>query len=215
MSVEICIVEDNAELSESIVGFINGTPGFRCTGAFETGESALQEIPRKKPAVVLMDINLPGMSGIECVARLREVMPSLLVVMLTVYEDSEQVFLALSAGACGYLVKSTPPAKILEAVKDVLAGGSPMSSQIARQVVRSFMSPRPGNVSTAKLSEREGQILDLLAKGWPYKQIAADTNLSMDTVRTYIRRIYEKLHVHSRTEAVVKYLGGPGIKPIR
>jgi DNA-binding NarL/FixJ family response regulator len=156
-----------------------------------------------------MDINLPGMSGIECVRKLKERAPGLQVIMLTVYENSDRIFEALSAGACGYLVKRTPPGKLLEAIREISAGGSPMSTHIARKVVQAFQS----GVETARpmeLARREQEVLDLLSKGRAYKQIADEMNLHIGTIRTYIRRIYEKLHVNCRTEAVVKYLNSTG-----
>jgi DNA-binding NarL/FixJ family response regulator len=207
MEISVCIVEDSLELSESVVKYIDGTPGFRCIGAYSSAEEAILGIPRKNPKIVLMDINLPRMSGIQCVERLKEVLPGTQFLMLTVYEDSDQVFQALAAGACGYLLKSTSPVKIMEALEEVLQGGSPMSSHIARKVVQSFKSPSRTSVPGETLSQREQEVLEYLSKGWPYKQIATSMSISMDTVRTYIRRIYEKLHVNSRTDAVVKYLG--------
>jgi DNA-binding NarL/FixJ family response regulator len=209
METSVCIVEDSLELSESVVKYIDGTPGFKCVGAYSSAEEALLEIPRKNPKIVLMDINLPRMSGIQCVERLKEITPGIHVVMLTVYEDSDQVFQALAAGACGYLLKSTPPTKLIEALEEVIRGGSPMSSHIARKVVQSFKAPAKTTdaIPSQTLSQRELEVLEYLAKGWPYKQIAVSMSISMDTVRTYIRRVYEKLHVNSRTEAVVKYLG--------
>lgn len=215
MDTSVCIVEDSLELSDSVVKYIDGTPGFRCLGAYSSAEEALIEIPRKNPKIVLMDINLPRMSGIQCVERLREIAPNIQVVMLTVYEDSDQVFHALAAGACGYLLKSTPPSKLIEALEEVIRGGSPMSSHIARKVVQSFKAPMKTASPTETLSQREQEVLEYLSRGWPYKQIATSMSISMDTVRTYIRRVYEKLHVNSRTEAVVKYLGqtSSGIRP--
>jgi DNA-binding NarL/FixJ family response regulator len=208
MPITVCVVEDSPEVSETIVSYLDGTPGYRCLGAYASAEQALEEIPRQNPNVVLMDINLPGMSGIECAAKLKSKVPSIQTVMLTVYEDSDQIFQALASGACGYLVKSTPPRKLLEAIQEVHRGGSPMSSHIARKVVQMFTPATPSaRIHTENLSEREQQVLEHLAKGALYKQIAAEMNISMDTVRTYIRRIYEKLHVCSRTEAVVKFLG--------
>jgi DNA-binding NarL/FixJ family response regulator len=152
-----------------------------------------------------MDINLPGMSGIECVALLRAAAPALKIIMLTVFEESEQVFKALSAGAFGYLVKSIRPARILEAIREVYAGGSPMSGHIARKVVQSFQAQATMRAETDALSGRELEVLQALSKGHTYKQIATDLNISLGTVRTYIQRIYEKLHVHSHAEAVMKY----------
>jgi DNA-binding NarL/FixJ family response regulator len=207
MNISVCVVEDNPELREDTVSYLADAPGFRCVGDYESAEEALEEIPKKKPDVVLMDINLPGMNGIECVEKLKAILPKTPVMMLTVYEDSDQVFQALSSGACGYLLKSTPPEKLLEAIQEVQRGGSPMSSNIARKVVISFRTEGRQTPLIEHLSQREQQVLELLAKGYPYKQIAAEINVSLGTVQTYIRRIYEKLHVNCRTEAVVKFLG--------
>jgi DNA-binding NarL/FixJ family response regulator len=212
MPIKVCIVEDDAELRESISGFIQGTPGFECAGAYGSAEEALEALPLQKNAAVLMDINLPGMSGIECVRRLKEQAPALQVIMLTVYENSDRIFEALAAGACGYLAKSTPPEKLLEAIQDVTNGGSPMSSHIARKVVQAFQCAPPAGPGE-HLAPREQQVLELLSKGRAYKQIAAEMNLHIGTVRTYIRRIYEKLHVNCRTEAVVKYMDAAGAMP--
>ena len=206
MPIKVCIVEDVAELREAIGGYISGAKGFECLGAFPTGEAALESVPALMPGVVLMDINLPGMNGIQCVKKLKEKMPKLLVMMLTVYENSDRIFEALSAGAAGYMLKSTPPEKLLEAIEDMSKGGSPMSSNIARKVVQAFYPSSAAAPLIEQLSPREQQVLDLLAGGFSYKQIAAEMNLSMGTIRTYIRSMYEKLHVNSRTEAVVKYL---------
>ena len=207
MPITICIVEDDVELSENVARYINGAPGFRCLGTFNSGEEALGQIPQQNPAAVLMDINLPGLSGIECVRQLRGSMPTLPVIMFTVYEDTDQVFQSLAAGAVGYLVKSTNPPQILEAIRDVLQGGSPMSNHIARKVVQAFQAPRRPEPASEHLSPREQQVLELLSKGSPYKQIADTMGISIETIRTYIRRIYEKLQVHSRIEAVVRYMG--------
>jgi DNA-binding NarL/FixJ family response regulator len=210
VNINVCIVEDKQGLRESVMRFLDGSPGFKCVGAYSSAEEALIEIPRVKPHVVLMDINLPGMTGIECVEKLKEIEPSLQVIMLTIYENSDQVFNALEAGACGYLVKNTPPDKLLEAIRDVNNGGSPMSSHIARKVVQTFRrseEARQFKRETDGLAPREQQVVELLAKGLPYKQIASEMGIGVGTIYTYIRRIYEKLHVNSRTEAVVKYLG--------
>jgi len=211
MAITVCIVEDDAELREAIGGYVAGAKGFECLGAFPTGEAALEAIPALNPGVVLMDINLPGINGIQCVKKLKERMPKLLVMMLTVYENSDRIFEALSAGASGYLLKSTPPEKLLEAVVDMTNGGSPMSSNIARKVVQAFHPSSAAAPLIEQLSPREQQVLNWLAEGFSYKQIAAEMNLSMGTIRTYIRSMYEKLHVNSRTEAVVKYLDASGI----
>lgn len=206
MVINVCIVEDDAGLRESISHFIGETAGFACVGTYATGEEALVSIPRQQPEVVLMDINLPGMNGIECVRRLKVVCPDLQIMMLTVYENSDRIFEALAAGACGYLLKSTPPEKLLEAIDDVRSGGSPMSSHIARKVVQAFRPAARKTQLIEHLAPREQEVLNLLSKGCAYKQIAAELDLSMGTIRTYIRRIYEKLHVNCRTDAVVKYL---------
>jgi DNA-binding NarL/FixJ family response regulator len=206
MSTAVSVVEDDAGLRESIRRFIHNAPGFHCVGDYASAEEALIDIPRHPPAVVLMDINLPRMSGIECVKRLKEKLPGVQFMMLTVYENSDRIFEALAAGASGYLVKNTPPEKLLEAVHEIAGGGSPMSSHIARKVVQAFQ-PAPHSAPLIEhLAPREQQVLELLSKGRAYKQIAAEMNLSMGTIRTYIRRIYEKLHVNCRTDAVVKYL---------
>jgi DNA-binding NarL/FixJ family response regulator len=206
MAIAVSIVEDHASLRESVRGFIQGAPGFECLGAYASAEEALAEVPARPPAVVLMDINLPKMSGIECVKRLKAKLPDLQIIMLTVYENSDRIFEALAAGACGYLVKSTPPEELLEAIEEIAKGGSPMSSNIARMVVQAFQPAVHAVPLSEQLAPRERQVLELLSKGRAYKQIAAEMNLSMGTIRTYIRRIYEKLQVNCRTDAVVKYL---------
>ncbi len=203
--IKVSIVEDDSKLRETLTRYLAAQPGFICLSAYPNAEAALVDIPQAPPDVVLMDINLPGMNGIECAARLRQTLPSVKIIMLTVFEDSEQVFKALSAGAFGYLVKSIRPAKILEAIREVNAGGSPMSGNIARKVVQSFQAQAARSTETDVLSGREMDVLQALSKGHTYKQIAADLGISLGTVRTYIQRIYEKLHVHSHAEAVMKY----------
>ncbi|HWF18674.1 MAG TPA: response regulator transcription factor [Verrucomicrobiae bacterium] len=210
MAIAVSIVEDDAGLCESICRFIQGAPGFQCLGAYASAEEALADVPNRPPAVVLMDINLPKMSGIECVKHLKEKLPGLQIIMLTVYENSDRIFEALAAGACGYLVKNTPPEKLLEAIEDIAKGGSPMSSHIARKLVQAFQPAVCAVPLIEQLAPREQQVLELLSKGRAYKQIAGEMNLSMGTIRTYIRRIYEKLHVNCRTDAVVKYLHATG-----
>jgi len=205
MDITVSVVEDDDALRETLARYVD-TRGFRCVSTHGSAEDALQELPRVKPAVVLMDINLPRKSGIECVGELKKLTPASKCIILTAFEDTELIFQALTAGALGYLLKGVRPAKLLESIREVHEGGSPMSSQIARKVVASFQKPlRPG-VAEAQLSDREQQTLDCLAKGLLYKQIAAQMGISLGTVRTYTQRIYEKLHVHTRTEAVVKYL---------
>jgi DNA-binding NarL/FixJ family response regulator len=203
--IKVSIVEDDTKLRETLVRYFAGQPGFRCLSAYPNAEIALADLPENPPDVVLMDINLPGMSGIECVPRLRTILPSLKIIMLTVFEDGEQVFKALSAGAFGYLVKSNRPAKLLQAIREVFDGGSPMSGHIARMVVQSFEKQATTPDETDSLTPRELEVLHGLSCGQPYKQIAAELGISLSTVRTYIQRIYEKLHVHSQTEAVMKY----------
>jgi DNA-binding NarL/FixJ family response regulator len=204
--ITVSIVDDEKELRQSITTFVNGSLGFRCISAYGTGEAALKGLPEDKPDVVLMDINLGGMSGIECVERLTAQAPLMQVLMLTVYEDTDQIYKALSAGASGYLLKRSSPTKLLQAIREVHAGGAPMSSSIARKVVASFQkSKQPGEKQT-HLSPREEGVLNCLAKGLTYKQIADQMDISIDTIRTYLKRVYGKLHVQSRTEAVAKYL---------
>ena len=204
--ITISIVDDEKELRESIRAFIDGSPGFRCVSAYHSAETALKHLPQDRPDVVLMDIHLTGMSGIECVERLKAMMPGMQVLMLTVYEDTDQIFKALSAGASGYMLKRSTPAKLLEAIKDLKEGGSPMSSSIARKVVASFQKAGQARDEKTNLSPREQMVLESMAKGLTYKQAADQFGISIGTIRTYVRRIYEKLHVQSRTEAVAEYL---------
>ena len=213
--ISVSIVDDEKRLSESIATFVNGTPGFRCVSTYSNAEAALQGLSADRPDVVLMDINMPGMSGIVCVEKLKTTAPEMQIVMLTVYEDIDQIFKALSAGASGYLLKRLSPSKLLQAIREVHAGGSPMSSSIARKVVASFCKAGPATEKQPHLSPREQAVLDLLAKGLTYKQIADHLDISIDTIRTYLRRIYEKLHVQSRTEAVAKYLRPERFKPMK
>jgi len=199
------IVEDDAVLRQTLSRIIGDTRGFRCVAACATGEEALIELPVHQPAVVLMDLNLPQMSGIDCIRRLKELLPATPIIVLTVYEDSEHIFRALKAGANGYLLKRSEPEEVLTAIKDAREGGAPMSSQIARRVVLSFHEPAQSNADVA-LTDRENEILSFLSQGFANKEIADKMNISVPTVRTHLRHIYEKLHVRSRTEAVVKYL---------
>ena len=204
--ITVSIVDDEKELRHSITTFVSGSPGFKCVSAYGSAEDALQGLPNDKPEVVLMDINLGGMSGIKCVEKLKADLPEIQVLMLTVYEDTDQIFKALAAGASGYLLKRSSPTKLLQAIREVHSGGSPMSSSIARKVVASFQKSDQAGKKQVHLSPREEAVLDCLAKGLTYKQIADQLDISIDTIRTYLRRIYEKLHVQSRTEAVAKYL---------
>jgi DNA-binding NarL/FixJ family response regulator len=206
LSIKVAIVEDDSKIRESIKLILNGTQEFSCIAVYEDAESALYDLPSKNPDVVLMDINLPQMSGIECVRLLKQKIPEILIIMLTMYQDFLKIFNSLQAGAVGYLLKSSSPVEILQAIKDVSNGGSPMSAQIARKVVQSFYRPNSDFKTTVKLTERETEILDLLSKGYINKEIAELLSISPDTVHNHLRRIYEKLQVHTRTEAVVKYL---------
>ena len=203
MAIAVSIVEDDAQTRKIFASWINGASGFRLAGDWGDAEKALGALPAKKPNVVLMDINLPGMSGVEAVKRLKPLLPDTQFVMLTVYEDADHIYNALAAGATGYLLKQTPRAELLGAVEDVHHGGSPMTSNIARKVVQSFkQTPAP---SEQALSPREQEVLELLARGYLYKEIAERLNISGPTVNTYIRRMYEKLHVRSRAQAVAKF----------
>lgn len=205
---KVAIIEDDSGLRESLAILINGSGGFHCTGTYSTAEAALKNLPCDWPDVVLMDINLPQMSGIECVAKLKEIRPALQVIMLTVYVDNEKIFRSLQAGASGYLIKQTAPAELLAAIADVQRGGAPMTNSIARRVVQYFQQRKPVNESE-NLTQREHEILDLIAQGHRDKEIADKLSLSVRTVGTHVRNIYDKLHVRSRTEAVLKFLGQP------
>ena len=208
MAIKVSIVEDNEQLRTTLAKMISRSEGFECLGQHPSAEVGLEAIPKEKPDVVLMDINLPGINGVECVRKLKQILPNTQVVMLTAYEDTENIFNSLAAGAAGYLLKRSKSQEILDAVRDVLAGGSPMSTHIARKVVQSFQS-RPAAAPSepeAELSPREQEVLNLLSQGFMYKEISDKLGISFETVRTYIRRIYEKLHVRTRTEAVAKAL---------
>lgn len=204
MNIRVSIIEDDSPARQILADWIRHAEGFRCVSEHGCAETALAQLPKEKPDVVMVDINLPGLSGIECVRRLKPLMPDTQFVILTVYEDATHIFNALAAGATGYLLKQTPREELLSALKDVHAGGSPMSSSIARQVVKSFHQTQPVAQPPVELSIREQQVLDLLASGYLYKEIADALGISVPTVNTYIRRIYEKLHVHSRSQAVAK-----------
>lgn len=206
MPINVSIVEDDRRLRESLSILINGGENLRCVTSHASAEEALARIPQVKPDVLLMDINLPGMSGIDCVRKLKAQMPKLQILMLTMYEDDEKVFQSLVAGASGYLVKRTSPAELLKAIQEVHGGASPMSGKIARTVVEYFQKLQSGSPQENYLSRREEEILNLLVKGYRYKEIADALSISFETVRSHLKNIYDKLHVHSRTEAVVKYL---------
>lgn len=206
MSITVSIVEDDGPARQILADWIDRAEGFRCIGQYGNAEAALAKLPEENPRVVLMDINLPGMNGIECVRQLKRMLPTAQFVMLTVYEDADHIFNALAAGATGYLLKQTPRNELLAALNQVHSGGSPMTSNIARKVVQSFQQQwQPGASEDGDLSPREHEVLQLLARGYLYKEIADALNISLPTVNTYIRRIYEKLHVRSRAQAVAKY----------
>ena len=201
----VVVVEDDRGLREQLVKILNSAVGIQCVGACASGEDALRVVPLKKPEVVLMDIGLPGMSGIDCVGDLKEKLPALQIIMLTVYEDTESIFRALKAGADGYLVKSSPPAKLLEAIRDVSKGGAAMSSPIARKVVQHFHQSRPAGAGVEDLSPREREVLDLLASGYIYKEIGDKLGIRVETVRSHVKNICEKMHVRNRVEAVARH----------
>ncbi|HAM72839.1 MAG TPA: DNA-binding response regulator [Verrucomicrobiales bacterium] len=215
--ITVAIVEDDSNVRESFSRLLQRNADFTCVATFPSAEAAIEGLPAARPAVALVDINLPGLSGVDCVRQLKPLHPEIQFVMLTVYENHDHVFSALVAGATGYLLKRTPPGELLDALRDVCRGGAPMSSQIARKVVESFTarhaapaatSPTPAaeDKELSQLSGREREILEQLAKGYLAKEIAERLGISFDTVRTYSRRIYEKLHVHSRAQAVAKLL---------
>ena len=206
MSISVSIVEDDHEVRSSLARLINSSPGYRCASEHASGEEALARIPKVRPEATLMDINLTGINGVECVRRLKPLMPEMQIIMLTVYQNTEHIFNALAAGATGYLLKQTPPAELLEAIAEVHGGGSPMSSHIARKIVQSFQRESPPERESTALSPRETEVIKLLAKGYLYKEIAEMLRLTYATVHTHIRHIYEKLHVRSRTEAVAMHL---------
>lgn len=206
----IAIVEDNAGLGASLRRIVQSTPDCQCVGVWKSGEEALKKVPAFRPNVVLMDIHMPGISGIETTARLKAEMPELLVIMVTVYADHDKIFDALKAGACGYLLKCSSPEEVRQAIIDVRKGGAPMSPEIARRVVEAFHRPAPKEEDSLKLSPRETELLEHLSEGLGNKEIADRMTLSVETVRTYLKHIYDKLHVRSRTEAALKYKATSG-----
>ncbi len=205
----IAIIEDDPALRETLQEVLEAAPSWKIVATCPSAEDALTKFAGTCPDVLLMDIQLPGLSGIECVARLKQLHPPVLAMMLTVYDNNDRIFEALAAGASGYLLKRDVPERLLESLTDLLAGGSPMSSAIARKVVQHFQKPIPVKSDEHNLTPREKQILDLLVKGQFYKEIAWDLGIGVETVRTHLHNIYTKLQVRTRTEAVVKYLGGP------
>jgi DNA-binding NarL/FixJ family response regulator len=207
MAITVSIVEDSEETRNNLVAFLKGEAVVKCLNVYPSAEEAIPGILAETPEVVLVDINLPGMSGIECVARLKAKLPELLMLMLTKYEESDLIFESLRAGASGYLLKKTLAAELVPAVEQVRAGGAPMSMQIARKVVDHFHRIRRPSSDVEKLTPREQEILALLAKGALYKEISGALGISLNTVRMHLKHIYEKLHVQSRTEATLKYVG--------
>ena len=204
--IRVAVVEDDAWVRENLAREIGGAAGFECSGSYATAEAALAAIPARPPAVVVLDINLPGIDGIECLRRLRASCPELQFLMLTAYEESEKIFQSLRAGANGYLLKRADTAEVIAAIRQVHEGGAPMSSTIARQVVRHFNQLGDGACELPQLSPREREVLELLARGAAYKEIASHLALSLETIRMNVKHIYTKLHVHSRGEAVAKFL---------
>jgi len=204
--IKVCLIEDDDWIRNNLAAQIAKRDGFACARCFNSGEQALAEIQKDIPDVILVDINLPKMNGIECVRKLKSLIPDSLILMLTAYEDSDKIFKSLLAGASGYLLKRTPQNEILQAIADVHGGTSPMSGHIARKVVQYFHQRGVKENEIEKLSNREREVLGRLAEGVPYKEIADNLSLSIDTVRMHIKGIYSKLHVHSRGEAVAKYL---------
>ena len=207
-AARVVVVEDDSSLRKTMIAFINRSPGFCCAGTFADGETALAEIAPLKPDVVLMDIGLPGMSGIECVSRLKALLPATPIIMLTVYDEGDYLFDSLKAGASGYLLKRAIGDKLLEAMQEARAGGLPLTRHMAAKVGQYFQKFGRSQTQVHSLTPREQEVLQLLADGFRYKEIAGVMGISLDTVREHARRIYGKLHVNSRTEAVVKYLGG-------
>ena len=203
----IALVEDGPNLRETLAEIISSASDWQLVASYPDAEAALEGMKSACPQVVLMDIQLPGMSGIECVGRLKAQHPEVQVLMVTVYDNNDRIFDALAAGASGYLLKRDAPTKLRECLEDLLAGGSPMSSAIARKVVQHFQKEPPAKNEDHNLTPREKQILELLVKGGLYKEIAWDLGIGVETVRTHLHNIYAKLHVRTRTEAVVKYLG--------
>jgi DNA-binding NarL/FixJ family response regulator len=205
--INISIVDDDPDLSEKIADYLGKSERYRCVSSYTSAEEALTGLPRDKPDVVLMDINLGGMSGIDCLRQLKPRLPRTPFLMLTVFEDTNKILKAITAGASGYLLKRMPPGKLLDAIEEVIEGGSPMSGPVARRVLQLLKRLPLSDDDSTSLSEREREVLNGLAAGQLYKQIADEMGISRHTVRSYIRRVYEKLHVSSRTEAVAKYLG--------
>lgn len=206
----VALVEDSAPMRRNLERMLRRATGMKCVSVCGSAEEALEQIPKQQPDVILMDINLPGASGIECTARLKQQLPQAQVIMLTVYEDTASIFSALKAGACGYLLKRSSPGEILDAINNVRTGGAPMTSEIARKIVMTFQTPAPGAGATATLSAREQEILELLSQGKVSKEIADQLSISYHTVRVHLKHIYEKLHVRSQAEALLRFMADKG-----
>lgn len=207
MLISFAIVEDELELRRNLLEWLSRAPGLNCVGNYASGEEALKHLPKLYPDVVLMDINLPGMGGIQCVSRLKQLLPETDVLMLTTYDNAEMIFDSIRAGATGYLLKNQPRDELVQALQQVRAGGSPMSLKIARKVISHFQSPKPAGQQLEQLTNREQEILRLLTKGYLYKEIADHLGVTLSTIQTHIAAVYQKLHVHSRTEAAMKFMG--------
>jgi DNA-binding NarL/FixJ family response regulator len=205
--IAVSLVEDNRGMRESFTALLNQAPGLRCVSSYATGEDAVIGIPQDQPDVALVDIHLPGMNGIECVARLKQLLPALEILMLTRYEKSDTIFASLRAGASGYLVKDTPSVELIQAVEQVHAGGAPLSMQVASKVVTYFQQIKKPSSDLERLTPREQELLESLAKGYSYRELADTLGISINTARAHLHAIYRKLHVNSGTQAVVKYFG--------
>ncbi|MGZ4963903.1 MAG: response regulator transcription factor [Limisphaerales bacterium] len=207
MTLKVAIVEDDLRWRTNVEQLLRETEGLEFVGSFSNGEDAIRDLPARRPQIVLMDINLPKMSGVECTRQIRELLPSTQIVMLTVYDDSDRIFQALQMGAGGYLLKRASADEILQAIQDVHRGGAPMSAYIARKVVQSFQRQMPAGKPDEALSKRESEVLGYVARGYSDKEVAEALGLTPSTVRSYLKNIYAKLHVHSRTQAILKASG--------
>jgi DNA-binding NarL/FixJ family response regulator len=214
MKIKVGIVEDDHEVRENWVKVLNAHPKLKCVAACESGETALKQFPDCRPDVVLMDINLPGMSGIQCTALVKELLPKTQVLIVTIYSNNNSVFEALQAGASGYLLKNNSSEEVIRSIIEVVEGGAPMTGQIARRVIEVFRKPASKGLDKAQLTAREKEILQLIAQGYANKEIASQIDVGVSTVRTHVEHIYEKLHVHCRTQAAAKYLGSAGHEPL-
>lgn len=208
MTIKVSVVEDHQPYRAHLAALINGTAGFQCVGAHDSAESALQGVPRERPDVLILDLGLPGRGGLECVGELKSLLPTMEILVLTVHDDPQRLYQALEGGASGYLVKPVPPTRILEALQEIRQGGSPMSSQIARMVIKTFHRRGASRRGLEELTSREEEILQLLAEGYQNKEIADRLGVAVSTIATHLHNIYQKLHVGTRAEAVVKYLQG-------